>query len=342
MRALYVIVCIIVTGCNSTEKKEFTEVDIEILFEDTVSIRAIEIMGEDLAFAGNNGMYGLYDSQAQTMRSNVQQYDSITPEFRAVASTSSNFFMLSVGNPALLYKTGDTGQMELVYKEEHENIFYDAMTFWNDQEGIAMGDPTEGCLSVIITRDGGNSWEKLSCELLPEVEEGEAAFAASNSNIAIKEDHTWILSGGMRSRIFYSPDRGRNWEVFETPLVQGRSTTGGYSMDFFDEKRGVVIGGDYTDPENNVANKAITRDGGKTWKLIADGNDPGYMSSIRFVPGSDAQGIVAVGSTGISYSSNAGNTWSTISKEGFHTIRFLNDSTAYAAGESRVGRLKFR
>lgn len=336
------MVVLLITGCSSNEKSSFTEVEIEILLEDSISVRAIEIMGQDLAFAANNGVYGLYDSQAKVMRTNVQQYDSLKPEFRAVASTSSDFFMLSVGNPALLYKTGDTGQMELVYREENEKVFYDAMTFWDDLEGIAMGDPTEKCLSIIITRDGGNNWEKLSCDLLPEAAEGEAAFAASNSNIAVQGDHTWILSGGIKSRVFYSGDRGRNWEVFDTPLIQGKATTGGYSIDFYDEKRGVVIGGDYTDPDSNTANKAITEDGGRTWQLLNDGKDPGYKSSIRYVPGRDAREIVAVGFSGISYSADAGKNWENLSEEGFYTIRFLNDSTAYAAGKNRIALLKFK
>jgi hypothetical protein len=28
------------------------------------------------------------------------------------------------------------------------------MQFWNNKEGIAMGDPIADCLNVIITRDG--------------------------------------------------------------------------------------------------------------------------------------------------------------------------------------------
>jgi photosystem II stability/assembly factor-like uncharacterized protein len=275
------------------------------------------------------------------MKTNVQKYDSILPEFRAVAGTSTDFFMLSVGNPALLYKTGNSGNMELVYKEENEKVFYDAMIFWNDKEGIAMGDPTRNCLSIIITRDGGQSWKKLSCDILPEVMEGEAAFAASNSNISVKGDHTWILSGGKRSRVYYSPDKGENWEVFDTPLIQGTETTGGYSMDFYDENNGIIIGGDYTKPEANVANKAISVDGGKTWELVGDGKDPGYKSSVRYVPNGESQEIVAVGFKGISYSQDAGKTWKNLSDEEFHTIRFLNDSTAYAAGTNRISRLKF-
>ena len=169
MKTLLYLPILLLFGCGSKEKKPervyFTQVEIQSLMEDSVSVRAIEIMGDNLAFAANNGVYGLYDSGAGIMKSNVQKYDSILPEFRAVAGTSTDFFMLSLGNPALLYKTGNSGNMELVYKEENEKAFYDAMTFWNDKEGIAMGDPTGNCLSIIITRDSGQSWKKLDCDV---------------------------------------------------------------------------------------------------------------------------------------------------------------------------------
>ena len=347
MKRLAFLAVLVLASCNSSEEKKlpkmpFSEVEVHPLLEDSVSIRAIEIMGNNVAFAGSNGYYGLYDSAADKVKLNRQQFDSIYPEFRAVGSTENDFFMLSVGNPALLYKTGDSGKMELVYKEENEKVFYDAMIFWNDQEGIAMGDPTEDCLSVIVTRDGGNSWNKLSCDQLPEAAEGEAAFAASNSNIAVQGEKTWIISGGKSSRVFYSPDKGKSWKVYETPIVQGESTQGAYSVDFYDEQNGIMIGGDYTAPQGNSANKAITNDGGKTWRLVSEGQGPGYKSSIRYVPGSDAKEIVAVGFTGISCSADAGKNWKQLSEEGFYTIRFLNDSIAYAAGKNRLAKLIFR
>jgi len=145
----------------------------------------------------------------------------------------------------------------------------------------------------------------------------------------------------MKSRIFFSPDKGNTWEVFETPIVQGTPTSGGYSLDFYDDKHGFIIGGDYTKPEDSKANKAVTKDGGKTWELVAIGQEPGYKSGVRYVPGKNGKELVAIGFTGISYSKDAGNSWEELSKEGFFTLRFLNDSVAYAAGKNRIAKLKF-
>lgn len=345
MKKLFFILALAFIACESGKKEDqrmpFSRVEVKPVLEDSISIRALEIMGNSVAFAGTGGAYGLYTGGDQPVKVNRQEYDSIVPEFRAVASTPNDFFMLSVASPGLLYKTGDEGQMKLVYKEEGEKVFYDSMIFWNDLEGIAMGDPVEDCLSVIITRDGGETWKKVSCDQLPETTEGEAAFAASDSNIAVEGEKTWMISGGKASRIFYSPDKGETWEVFELPLVQGEPTTGAYTLDFFDEEIGIVFGGDYTSPEENSANKAITTDGGRTWRLISEGKGPGYQSSVRFVPGGKGDEIIAAGPSGISYSQDRGQTWDRLSDQAFHTIRFVNDSVAYAGGNNGLARLDF-
>lgn len=327
-------------SCSELSKQtSFSSVEIETIYEDSLSIRAIDIFGNTLRYAANKGTFGNIDLRTGKVMEGVEKYHTIIPEFRAVAHTSTDFFMLSIGSPALLYKTGDGGNMDLVYMEEGDGVFYDAMTFWNDKEGIAIGDTVNGCFSIIITRDGGHTWKKLLCDQLPEGIEGEGAFAASNSNIKTIGDKTWIAT---TKRILFSSDKGTTWEAFETPILHEEEAQGMYSIDFWNEHLGIAIGGDYTKPEGNKANKATTSDGGKTWQLISDGQNPNYKSCVQFVPNSSGKEIVALGFTGISYSSDIGKTWSTLSDESFYTIRFLNDSVAYAAGKNRISKLTFK
>ncbi|MDF0716317.1 oxidoreductase [Muricauda sp. 334s03] len=334
-------ILVLISCAEEPKKQPFKTVVVTPVFEDSVSIRAITFLdAQTLAFAGSNGMYGTVDVNSLKVMSNVQKFDSIIPHFRAVGHTSNDFFMLSVESPALLYKTGVNGQMELVYTEEGEGVFYDSLTFWNDKEGIAVGDTVDGCFSIIITRDGGNSWTKIPCSDLPEGIEGEGAFAASNSNIVVKGNKVWV--GSTEGRIYFSSDKGMTWEIQETPMISDEPTQGIYSMDFFDENLGFAIGGDYTQPESNNANKIKTVDGGKTWQLVADGQEPGYKSCVQFVPNSKGQALVAAGFTGISYSSDGGNSWKPLSEEPFYTLRFLNDSTAFAAGSKRIAKLDFK
>ncbi|MFM1879599.1 MAG: hypothetical protein RLZZ241_2465 [Bacteroidota bacterium] len=322
------------------EIRPFKTVSIDVLWEDSVSIRALEIMPGSVAFAGASGVFGTYTLKDSMVRIGKQTYEATYPEFRAVAHTATDFFMLSVGTPALLFKTGKGGQMELVYRETGPNVFYDAMAFWDDLNGIAVGDAQQGCLSILITRDGGGHWEKMPCSALPSALEGEGAFAASNTNISIIGTHCWI--GSSQSRIYFSEDLGKTWSVSTIPLATDGATRGIYSVDFADALTGFAIGGDYTQPELDTANKARTLDGGKTWELVANGNLPGYKSCVQYIPETNGLGLIAVGFTGISQSSDGGKNWFELSDEPFYTLRFVNGNEAYAAGKGRLARLQFR
>lgn len=346
MKAFFLlIITLLLLSCGGDTRKPFTEVVIEDVFSDSLSIRAIAPVDEDhVWFAANQGRIGLINQETSKLAT-IKYEDSLL-HFRSIALTSEAVFVLSIASPGVLYKIEFDGMeatnIEEVYMEEGEHVFYDAMAFWNEKEGIAMGDPTDGCLSIIITRDGGNSWNKVTCDQLPPSEEGEAAFAASNTNIAIVNNHVWIASGGKRARVFHSADKGITWEVFETPILQGKTMTGIYSIDFYDEQTGVIFGGDWEKKEFNEGNKALTRDGGKTWELLSNGEGPGYRSSVSFVPGTRGKGMVAVGSPGISYSKDQGRNWIELAQDGFYAIEFVNDSVAFASGRNRVSKLNFK
>ena len=346
-------------------KKRFSKVEIKTLLQPegaTFGVRAIELANNRIWFGGSNGYYGnkkLFDQDSLISTSKVFTYgddsleeddenlirfmktDTTGYEIRAAAKIDDAFLTLTAGSPAILTKYYENQSYRIVIDDRPE-AFYDAMDFWNDQEGIAIGDPMNGCISMLITRDGGNNWEIVSCDDLPKVKEGEAAFAASDSNISIVGDDTWIATGGKASRILYSPDKGKTWAVFETPIIQGKATTGMYSIDFYDKNNGFAIGGDYTKSSDTVNNKIRTSDGGKTWQVVANGKSPGYRSCVQYVPNSNAKELVAIGFKGIDYSSDAGDSWTHLSDEGFYTIRFLNDSVAYAAGNKRIAKLTFK
>ena len=48
----------------------------------------------------------------------------------------------------------------------------------------------------------------IPCSQLPKTVEGEAGFAASDTNISIFVDKVWLASGGAVSRILYWEDKG--------------------------------------------------------------------------------------------------------------------------------------
>jgi len=324
-------------GCkHSSKSTPFSNVIIESVIEDSLlNIRALEINKQTLKAVSSIG--DVYTYNTKTAQISIERVSVDTLNFRASAIVEDSYFALSIGSPAYLFK-----DQELVYKETHPDAFYDALHFWNSKEGIAIGDPTDGCMSIVITRDGGLTWQKISCDILPPAMEGEAAFAASDTNIAIVGDQTWVATGGRSSRVLYSSDKGSTWDVFETPIIQGLETTGMYSIDSYDALNGFAIGGDYTKPKSQHSNKIRTTDGGTTWQVMAQDQNPGYRSCVQYVPNSNAMGLVAVGFEGVDYSQDGGATWKHLSDEGFYSLRLLNDSVAFAAGKGKISKLTFR
>lgn len=341
--ALLILTLIIYTSCERVYKpRETITVSIEKIQIDSTSIRAIEIINDStIVFAGSKGDLGIVTASGELKLIQNIVTDSIVPHFRALAYTKEAVFALSVGNPALLYKY-QNNEFEIVYKEEHEKVFYDSMKFFDNLNGIAMGDPTDDCLSILITRDGGNTWNKIPCENLPKIEMGEAAFAASNTNIAIVGKNAWIATGGVKSRVFHTSDMGLTWGVYETPIVQGKNTTGIYSIDFYNEKKGIICGGDYTDKFGNHANKAITMDGGKTWKVVSENSLPKYVSCVQYVPNTQGQEIFAVSTSGIFYSKNSGENWEKVSEQGFYSIRFASKNIAWLSGNEVIAKMNLK
>ena len=302
------------------------------------SIRAIEIDEiSNLWFAGSNGKFGRITGGELTIDS--LSYQEKTPSFRSLALRKNEAYALSIENPALLFRLPEPGSgetPELVYKEEHEDVFYDSMIFLNPKVGIAMGDPIQGCLSLLITRDGGRSWKKKSCQELPATVEGEAGFAASDTNIASRGDLIWIGTGGKKARVFASTDKGESWTAFDTPIVQGGAMTGIYSLDFADALNGIAMGGNWEKKGDFTGTKAITENGGKTWSLVSNGDLPGYISCVQYVPETEGKELLACSTEGIYYSADKGSNWIKLSDKGFYSLRFADKENLWLSKNNEI------
>jgi photosystem II stability/assembly factor-like uncharacterized protein len=257
-------------------------------------------------------------------------------------------FVLSIGNgeASRIYKTTDSGATwSLQFKNTDPQAFYDAMSFWDANHGIVIGDSITGKFCILITDNGGRNWNRVPAESLPPALANEGAFAASGTNIALwGNSHAWIATGGAsKSRVLRTSDRGRTWKIADAPLKAG-SSTGAFSIAFRDARHGVIVGGDYTKEGEAVDNLAVTNDGGITWSLKKGLS--GYRSVVAYVPygNNKSKKLVAIGPSGADYSEDDGETWKPLAGPGFDTLSFARTGRGKAIGwaagkDGAIGRL---
>jgi photosystem II stability/assembly factor-like uncharacterized protein len=247
----------------------------------TEGLRGVSVVSRQVAWAsGTHGTYLRTNDGGRTWTA-AQVPDAGALDFRAVVAFSADeAFLMSAGpgEQSRIYHTSDGGKLwQLQFTNKNPKGFFDSMAFWDSKHGVVLGDPIpdeSGKMKVeVLLTDDRQNWRAVPPAQRPAAVEGEGAFAASNSCIAIASSDSgsasdiWFATGGKVARVFHSGDRGRSWEVFDTPMVHGPESAGIFSIAFRDARHGVIAGGDYKHPNDDGANLAFTDDGGKTWTL---------------------------------------------------------------------------
>lgn len=252
-------------------------------------------------------------------------------DFRDVHAVDERVaYLLSAGTGASsrIYKTEDGGDS---WKTLHVNArpegFFNGLAFWDHENGVAVGDPVEGRLFVMVTRNG-RDFHRVPVEDLPPTQEGEYGFAASGTNVAVAgSDHVWIATGGSAARVFRSADGGRTWAVSDTPIRAGAASAGIFSLYFRDTQTGFAVGGDYQKPDQSGGNLARTDDGGVTWEIIPASPALGYRSAIAESRRQGRSLLIVAGIGGSDISRDEGRIWRSVG---------IDDSNALAVGASGI------
>jgi photosystem II stability/assembly factor-like uncharacterized protein len=182
--------------------------------------------------------------------------------------------------------------------------------------------------------DSCNTWQSLDYNLVPIALDKEAGFAASGTGIStIGENKVIIGTGGAKvSRLYISIDQGLNWITKSTPMKSGDSY-GIYSMYFWNELEGLIIGGSYLYPEDKDSICFYTADGGDTWSDRSEGLG-GYSSGIH--GNEDGSIIVATGRNGVYYTLNKGLNWNLLTSEKFYSARVFGYRLYLSGKNGRV------
>ena len=228
-------------------------------------------------------------------------------DFRGIRAFDDKVAVIISSGPAengeaRIYRTVDGGKSwKQVLEEKRAGIFFDAVAFWDSRHGIVLSDPVDGKFALFTTDDGGATWTQLPPVALPPALPKEGAFAASNSCLVVRgTSNVWFATGGASvARVFRSADRGKSWQVAETPMHPANASSGIFSLAFQDAKNGVAVGGDYQHPEGaNLPNMMRSHDGGKSWQAGEPTNPPGvYFSSVTPLNGYKALGVFAAAGT---------------------------------------------
>lgn len=256
-------------------------------------------------------------------------------DFRDIEAFDTNTaYVLSIGNgeSSRIYKTTDGGATwKQQFTNKNEKAFFDAVACWDAENCIAMSDPVDGHYVLISTTDGEN-WKPIVSNQMPAAKDGEAAFAASGTCLIIQgKKRVFLVSGGNDARVFRSDDRGLTWTVSDTPISNGTSGSGIFSIAMLDEKNGIIVGGNYEKPTEHTSNLAFTSDGGLTWK--AGGGLSGYRSAVAYGRKST---LFAVGTNGTDRSVDGGLTWQRVDWWNLNAVQIKRNSVWAVGPEGLV------
>lgn len=321
-KILFVLIIISFFACSSNRKNvkptiRFTELETK----SNASLRGLFVVDENVVWAsGSNGTVLISQSGGAKWKV-IQINGAEENDFRSIYAWDENrAIVFGVAGPAFGYLTEDGGKnWETVFQDSTKGLFFNSLKFADENNGLAVSDPIDGKFFVLETKNGGKNWKRVID--IPDVEEGEANFAASNTCIEfLPSGKAWIASGGVAARVFYSTDFGCTWEVTKTPMVRGQASSGIFSIAFKNERQGVIVGGIYDQPEMNTNIAAFTNDGGITWH-ISKIMPKEYRSCVQYLSGNSNNYFLAAGKTGCDISIDGGENWNFISEKGYYSIR---------------------
>ncbi|MEO7306665.1 MAG: oxidoreductase [Ferruginibacter sp.] len=261
-------------------------------------------------------------------------------DFRDIeAFDSSTAIIMGIADPAYILKTTNGGQSwKVVFEDTTKGMFLDAMEFWNEQNGIVIGDPVGDKIFIARTFDGGENWSQtpagrgIPAANIPTADKGEAFFASSGTNVRkLNKQEAVFVSGGLRAHLFMRDKK------IDLPILQGKTSTGSNSIAVKNTKCMIIVGGDFTAKDDTVKNCVITLDGGETFTEPV-GGPHGYRSCVEYL---NKKTWISCGLNGVDYSTDEGQTWSWINKDSFHAVRKAKKGKAvyFSGGGGRIGKL---
>lgn len=338
MKKCFIILFAFLILCQNSFAQNSGNNSIKILSQKKgVSIRGMAVPNKNTIWAsGSKGSIAKsVNGGSEFEWLQVKGYES--RDFRSIhAWDDKEAIIVAVAAPAIILKTKDGGATWYkVYENSDTLMFLDAIHFKDTSNGLVVGDPINNQIFLLSSNDKGENWNEVpSSYFKTPLEKGEAFFASSGSNIAQLSKADFLVSGGLRSRLWI------NGEAVNIPIIQGGKTTGANSMAISPNGNNLmIVGGDFMKDtsrlQNAVGLKQLLRK--SKWVISRSlGHPNGYRSGVEYITDSI---LIACGTTGVDISINQGKSWELISTESFHVVRKQpNTKAVFLAGAGgRIG-----
>ena len=303
---------------------------------EAVSRKEAWVTGESLTDGGPARVFRTTD-RGETW-TDVSPADTAGLSFRDVEVHGKVAHVLAIGpgDASRIYRSTDGGaSWTESFRNDDKDAFYDCMAFYgNGRRGLAVSDPVDGKLRILSTEDRGRTWEVLPSKGMP-ASDKEFGFAASGDCLVTAGRAAFLITGGAKSRVLRSVDRGLTWTAVESGIPAGEAA-GGFAGAFATPHRGIVVGGDFADAEDTADTTAYTRKG-RTWTLGGDlthiGEDVTVLRGWRYALATGDYD----GSAGSSVTRDGGATWQRVSDKGYHVVDCVGKTCWAAGSEGRVG-----
>lgn len=278
--------------------------------------------------AGNFGVY--YNTNVR-----LREYSDPMTSVYGIDQNEAWVTTGRIGNTgsANILHTTDAGLNWDVTSGSNITSFFNGIYFFDDNNGIAIGDPQNGAFRIMKTSTGGNSWQE------------EVAVTSNNNEAGLVDswgafgERFWF--GTTSGRVVRSRDMGNSWTAHE---IENAAVV--IDVAFESNRDGIAV---YRQAGSSVYFMARSDDGGLNW----DAEEAIFDTQFGFRPVSlqynaDVEKIFAMGEKGQLYATDdLGRTWEPVLTQYSNVIQrgaLSNEFDQFAywsAGEAEIGKLNF-
>ncbi|MDP3393602.1 oxidoreductase [Sediminibacterium sp.] len=306
------------------------------------SIRGLSVVSNKIIWvSGSAGSVGKSIDGGKTFKwMTIKGYEK--RDFRDIeAYNHKTAIIMAVAEPALILKTIDGGEnWYKVFEDSTKGMFLDAMHAEAKTIQV-IGDPINGKAFFALSNNLGETWETNKLDGI-ELNEGEAFFASSGTNLQISKSSntfkkgTFMVTGGKVSRLLNARDQR---DQYPLPLLQGKESTGANSIALSPSgKNAFIVGGDFAKDTLRAGNSIAVN-----LEPSIQFNQPqtppfGYRSCVIYLTNKT---LVACGTSGVDLSKDGGMNWENISTQSFHVVQKAKNGKAVylAGGNGKIAQL---